>query len=254
MVVGFLRKGKTYRAPCRWYPDGPIGTIEYYVAAPGAAYLTGDHIFFPVGFYDRTGDDADVGELTGEGHVRVIDGGIEPATEPGVGYTGLAADFRGETPYPGPAGEADCAPAPSDWFRLRLETGTAEMSIDPPEPPPTFDCLFLPGGVRSVWQVTLSGIVDGPLFDASVFNGTWNLDYVGSCVWQKVVATNRYLTLGRSSGWWNLAMSSESFTAVQWRNTASLDGSSPKVLTREAVPVWSGDNFGSPPIDTVTIT
>lgn len=254
-MVGWLRKGKTYRAPCRWYPDGPVGTIEYYVAAPGAKYYEGEHIFFPLGFWAKDGIGGDVGELTnGEDYKREIDAKIAPATEPGIAYSGSVADFRGETPYPGPfEGEIECIPAIIEQSYEGFETDTTGISFEAPVVL-TYDCIFFPGGVRDSWEVTFSGLVDGPLFNASVFNGTHTLPYDTGCVWRKTVATGRTIHLGRNLGFWNLAILNSSTVVAQWRTTTSLDASSPKTLTLESVPAWDGDNFGSPPITTIIIS
>jgi hypothetical protein len=97
--VGFLRDRGIYRAPCRWYPGGPIGEIEYYWAAPGAQWYDGPQAFFPLNFFKGVKNEG-VGELTEEGPRQFNLRNLAPPA-PGVSHVGRPADFAGETPYPG---------------------------------------------------------------------------------------------------------------------------------------------------------
>ncbi len=98
--MGFLRPDKIYRAPCRWYPGGPIGQIEYYIAAPGATFYTGANTFRPLKFW-RGETNEGVGELTGNS-VRRFWSGIWNGKPDGHAHVGTANDFAGLTAYPGP--------------------------------------------------------------------------------------------------------------------------------------------------------
>lgn len=97
--MGFLRDRGIYRAPCRWYPGGPIGEIEYYWAAPGAQWYDGPQAFFPLNFFKGVKNEG-VGELTEEGPRQFNLRNLAPPA-PGVSHVGRPADFAGETPYPG---------------------------------------------------------------------------------------------------------------------------------------------------------
>ncbi len=101
MIVGYLRKGKCYRAPCRWYPGGPVGTIEYYEAAPNARWYRGQQDFFPWGLFVGEENESDVGELT-QLDQRSYWSGKLPNPPAGLFYVGSESDFKLETPYPGP--------------------------------------------------------------------------------------------------------------------------------------------------------
>lgn len=137
-----------------------------------------------------------------------------------------------------------------EWIEVSGET--TDVSVVTPTPPLTFDCGFLPGGVTSQWKVTFSGMINGSFGNAADYNGTWTLDYVGGCIWRFTQSSpDIRIDLGRSVGWWNLAL--PNLSGVQWRNNVDMDGSSPKTLTLEGVPAWGGDWFGNSAIPTITI-
>lgn len=98
--MGWLREGKCYRAPVRWYPGGPVSQIEYYFAKPHARWYEGRHMFFPI-MFTRGETNSGVGELTGQSVRRFWSGKLEH-TPPGLRHVGTEDDFRGRTPYPGP--------------------------------------------------------------------------------------------------------------------------------------------------------
>jgi hypothetical protein len=132
MIVGFLRQGSLYRAPCRWYPDGPIGEIEYYYAEPDAKWYDGTQIFFPQNFF-KGSENTGVGELTDQGPRDFRQQRLTPPC-PGQWAVGTVADFNGETPYPGettletlPDCEHPPRPLPTG---VRVRIGSDEVDED----------------------------------------------------------------------------------------------------------------------------
>lgn len=204
--MGFLRKGKCYRAPCRWYPDGPIGTIEYYYAKPNAQYYSGEHIFFPLGFFGSDGQGGDVGELTGPGIKREYWSG--ELAEAGAGFhaTGTADDFMGETAYPGPVdGDCVCGPPPQILRDrdLALNDRLKDVEIIPAIPP-VYDCPSFPEGAAESWTVTVAGMVGNPGFEyVNAYNGVYTLSHHAGCQW-RLDGPHGLVWLNNEFGTWRL--------------------------------------------------
>lgn len=92
MVVGMVRS--FYRAPCRWYPNGPIGEIRFYEAAPGAAWFMEPTVFHPYSQVLQLENHHFPGEITGKG-LRIWDAGVNTNNLPGDHYEGTPEDFIG---------------------------------------------------------------------------------------------------------------------------------------------------------------
>jgi hypothetical protein len=92
MIVGVAQR--CYTAPCRWYPGGPIGTIRYYWANPGASVLPFNTVFWPYQPVMQIENSIYPGEITGRG-LRKWDNGKNLNNLPGTHYEGSAADFAG---------------------------------------------------------------------------------------------------------------------------------------------------------------
>lgn len=256
MVVGFLGKGKCYRAPCRWYADGPIGTIEYYYAEPDAKYFLGDHVFFPLGAFGADGvEGGDVGELTGQ---RVYYNGVFNDRPAGVGYAGELSDFTGRNPYPGPEVEPNCHPAPILFVEQLFYDATTDVEIVS-EPPVIDLCELCPDGSYETYKVTLSGLKTlSPDYDQYRYNGTWTLTYHSACTWRYDDDENDiHISLGRSWAgffWlrrWTLSVMN---TNLQFQNVPA-EGAScfdDAVLTKIPSSWWLSWIEHGP--DTVTLT
>jgi len=93
MIVDYWRW--CYTAPCRWYPGGEVGKIQFYFAAPGAGLLPFPTVFYPfANFLDIT-NVSDPGEIVGYG-LRDRYNGVNPSPPAGDHCEGTADDFAGK--------------------------------------------------------------------------------------------------------------------------------------------------------------
>jgi hypothetical protein len=90
MVVGMVRS--FYKAPCRWYPGGPIGEIRFYEALPTASWFMDHTVFHPYSQVLQLENKAMPGEITGHG-LRIWDAGVNTNQTPGDHYEGTLDDF-----------------------------------------------------------------------------------------------------------------------------------------------------------------
>ena len=93
MVCGVVRSA--YTAPCRWYPDGPVGGIRFYFAKGNALWLPMKTVFWPYSQVREIINVSKPGEITGKG-LRKWDRGDNWNGLDGVHYEGSEADFAGE--------------------------------------------------------------------------------------------------------------------------------------------------------------
>lgn len=92
MICGVTRT--CYSAPCRWYPNGPIGRIRWYRCQHDAQPLPFPTVFWPYNQVLDLTNTTGTGEITGRG-LRVYDKGQNFNNLPGDHYEGAAADFAG---------------------------------------------------------------------------------------------------------------------------------------------------------------
>jgi hypothetical protein len=110
-IVGVVRS--CYRAPCRYYRGGPIGTIRYYFVPKTNPIFYGDNVFWPATemLHEFT-NVTNPGEIAGT--PRAYDRGVNFRPEcDGTSGVGTHGDFAGLTDWPGaPPAPGDGAPLP----------------------------------------------------------------------------------------------------------------------------------------------
>jgi hypothetical protein len=176
-----------YRSLMRLHADdlGQLTPVQWYPAPPGALTFP-----YETPFCSRMWD----GELGG---AQIL--GEDPAT----------IRYHAGRDIPPTAGRWFCG-NPRQWLegasvtdplpRVNVQTNlpcccgrapylaTGGLILSGRMPPPSHDCPAFPLGHWLTYRITVAGVIDDPILDGNpecpLFNGTWNLTYIGVCRWR----------------------------------------------------------------------
>lgn len=230
--MGFLRKGSIYRAPCRWYPGGPIGEIEFYEAAEDAEWYDKEHTFGPAGlFYSEKFPDG-VGELTLPAKKRRYWSGVWDEKPPGLAHVGTESDFKGLTPYPGPSWPSELPVCP-DALEPVTWSCTDHETFKPEEPaiPGDMPCVYLTkkGGWQAWTGEESEGLYNGEWFQLCGGVG-YDWDHYPGLTSEKMVTYDLSLQEFPGEGWKFILLVSHEGEGLPWPNTVTYKGDLPENL------------------------